>query len=291
MTARSPSALMLSAAMHGLIILLLFLLAYAASINRREPNKTFELVAGTGNNYGATTAAALGTPGGIKVSIPEPLAPVPVLKPDPLPEAEKSPMTIAPEPLPKTPPMKKTPAPVATSPAAEKPPNFVNDVKRIAAKRAARLETLYHKQLEAEQARRLKAEQAAAKVQHIDAEGIKNGVTGASAENKTGGAGGKALTKEDNDLVDSYFALLKARLKENHEKPPGLSDTLVATVAFFVGADGTLSRPRIVKSSRSAEFDRSVLDAIRHTESVGPRPDHKGEEVTLDFKMRDEDAN
>jgi len=90
--------------------------------------------------------------------------------------------------------------------------------------------------------------------------------------------------------MDSYFAFLKARLKENHEKPPGLSDTLTATVAFFVAADGTISRARIVKSSKSAEFDRSVLDAIRRTEPIGKRHDGRSEEVTLEFKMRDEDT-
>ena len=298
---------MLSALFHGAIAVLVLLLAYLANEQRVETPKIIELVAGDGDNFAANVAAALGTPGGIKLTLPElpPPAPAPAPAPvevappppapAPAPVAEKSPITPAPEP--KAPPAKK-PVTTATPPPADKVPNFAQQVKRVAAQRAARLEAQYKKQLEAERLRQLKAEQAAkaaaaqqAKVKRIDAEGIKSGLVGGSTENKTGGAKGRALTREETDLMDSYYAYLKARVKENHEKPDGLSDTLVTTVAFFVAADGKISRSRVVESSRSSEFDKSVLDAIRRTESIGKRPDGRSEEVSLRFTMRDDDTN
>jgi colicin import membrane protein len=302
MSDRTRNAFILSALMHAVIVALIFLGGYVAMEPVKDQAKIFELVAGPGNNYAATVAAALGTPDGIKVSIPDPPKPAPpVVEPVP-PAPEPSPIVAAPieeppppKPIPAPAPVPKPPAPTtpsATAPAKpEKAPDFAADVKRIATKRATRLEAQYKQKLAAEALRRQKAEEAAAKIKHIDAAGIRQGVIGGSQENKVGGAGGKALTREEMDLNESYFALLKARLKENHEKPPGVSDTLTATVAFFVSADGAISRPRIVKSSRNAEFDRSVMDAIRKTESIGKRPDGKGDEVKLDFKMRDEDAN
>jgi colicin import membrane protein len=64
----------------------------------------------------------------------------------------------------------------------------------------------------------------------------------------------------------------------------------VARVEFFVGADGSISRVRISRSSGSAEFDRSVLEAFSRTRTIGARPDKKGEAVELEFKMREEDS-
>ena len=90
--------------------------------------------------------------------------------------------------------------------------------------------------------------------------------------------------------MEGYFSLLKLRLKENHEKPSGLSDTLVAKVTFYVGADGSIRRVSISRSSGSSEFDRSVLEAFSRTRSIGARPDKKGEALELEFKMREEDS-
>lgn len=307
MSTNPTSAFLLSTLLHGSIALLMFLAAFFGGDSKKEEPKIIELVAGEGDNFAANVAAALGTPG-IKLTMPDPLPPAPaplpveVAPPAPQPPAppviEKSPITPAPEPpAPKPTPAKK-PVVAPTPPAPGQVPDFAKQVKIAAARRAARLEAQYKKQLEAERQRQAKAEAAAkaaaaqqAKVKHIDAEGISKGVMGGSTENTTGGAKGKALTREETDLMASYTAYLKARVKENHEKPTGLSDRLTATVAFFVAADGSISRPRILKSSRSSEFDKSVIDAIRRTESIGKRPDGRSEEFSLDFTMRDEDAN
>jgi colicin import membrane protein len=301
MTAQSPKAFVLSVLLHAAVVVLILLLAYVANESREAPPKILQLVAGAGDNYGATVAAALGTRDGISVSIPTPPAPVPEkapapapapvepIAPAPVPMVEKSPVAVAPEPA-----VKKTPAPTAaaTGPAGtEKPPNFVQDVKRIASKRAARLEATYRAQAEAERQRQLKADQAAAKIKHIDTAGIREGLAGGSTENKTGGANGTAMTREEGDLTESYFEYLKAKLKDNHEKPPGLSDKLAARVEFAVAADGTISRVKIIRSSRSPEFDQSVLEAFARTKSIGPRPDHRSDVKELEFTMREENAN
>ena len=98
-----------------------------------------------------------------------------------------------------------------------------------------------------------------------------------------------ALVREDGDVLDAYFSLLKQRLKSAFEPPPGLSDTLVASVEVRSNSDGTLSRARITKSSGSAEFDRAVLDAITHTQ-MPARPDGRSETISFPFTMREKDA-
>ena len=69
-----------------------------------------------------------------------------------------------------------------------------------------------------------------------------------------------------------------------------MSEKLVARVTFFVSADGTISHVRIVRSSGNAAFDQAVLAAFHRTRSIGPRPDHHGDEVGLSFSLREEDG-
>jgi colicin import membrane protein len=270
MRTQSPSAYGLSVLLHGAVVLLIFFFSFAASSVPTDAPKVFELVAGAGDNYGATVAPALGSVGGIKVPA------VPAAPRQPAPAAPASPIQPAPEAL----------------PAPSKPrkvPDLVADLKRVEARREARLEANYKKAQEAE-AKRLAKQQAAAKVSHIDAEGIREGVIGGSTENKEGGAGGTALTREEGSLLEAYFALLKARIKENHVPPEDVSDSLVAHVEFLVAADGEISQVRISESSGNAEFDRSVVEACRQTRSIGARPDGRSETVQMAFKMREDET-
>lgn len=285
---------MLSALFHGVLVVLILLLAYIANEHRPDAPKILILVGGEGNNYAATVAPALGAEGGIKLTAPTPPVPVPAAPVAPAPAPMPAPVVeatpVAPAPIEK---------PKVADPAA---PNFKKGIIKqiIRADSKAKAEIKKERELEAKTTleqfnRENKAKAAAAKsappkIARIDAEGIKNGVVGGSAENKTGGAGGKALTSDEGAAIDRYFAMLKSHLKQNHEKPPGLSDTLVARIAFYVAADGAISNVKIEKSSGSAEFDRSVLDAVRKTESVGPRPDKRGDTVRLEFMMRDEET-
>ena len=304
MSDRSP-AFMLSLTLHAAVVAVLLFLTYAASPGDKEKPQVFELVAGAGDNYMATAAPALGSPGGVKLDLPAPPTPQPQVEPAP---ESPAPEPALPEPSPITPaPIEKKAPPVkkADAPEPTEVPNFKKQITKqiIRAESQAKRDIKRERDKEAkitkeafDKANKAKAKEAAsakgspAKVAKIDAEGIAAGVIGGSTKNKIGGGGGKALVAEDGKPMERYFSLLKLRLKENHEKPTGLSDTLVARVEFFVGADGSISRVRISRSSGSAEFDRSVLEAFSRTRTIGARPDKKGEAVELEFKMREEDS-
>jgi colicin import membrane protein len=264
MSAQSPGAYGLSALLHGSVVALILFFSYASRGLVRDTPKVFELVAGAGDNYGATVAPALGSPGGVK------LQQAPAARP-PAPKAEAPPIQSAPEASPAKP---------------AKPVDLVAQLNRT----IMRKELTHAKTYAMETAAEEKAAAAAAKVAHIDAEGIKEGVLGGSTENTTGGAGGRALTREEGSLLDAYFALLKARIKENHVPPEGVSDRLSARVEFFVAADGSVSSVRIVSPSGNSDFDRSVIEAVEHTRSIGPRPDARSEPVTMTIKMSDDES-
>jgi colicin import membrane protein len=306
---RTP-AFMLSLALHGVLVVLMLLLTYTVNQQVKNAPKIFELVAGAGDNYMATEAPALGSPTGVKLDLPttptpqieptpEPVAPAPVSAPEPSP--------ITPAPIEKAPPEKAPvekpkPEKAPPKPAEPKAPNFKNQI----AKKVKQAEAKAKQEIKKEQAAEAKmtkdafdkankakavakAKSGSTKIEPVG-QGIREGVIGGSPKNTKGGAGGKALTAEDGTLMERYFSLLKARLKENHEKPSGLSDALMARVEFYVGADGSISRVRISKSSGSEEFDRSVREAFARTKSIGARPDKKGETVELEFRMREEDG-
>ncbi len=274
MSATSPGAYGVSALLHGAAVGLIMFFSYAATSMVQDTPKVFELVAGAGDNYAATEAPALGTSGGVK------LAPTPVARPEPAPTPAPAPIQSA--------PMEETAPPKAAKPA--KPVDLVAELKRVEARRERRLEAKYQKEKEAEQKRMALEELQRQKAARIDAEGIREGVIGGSTNNKTGGAGGKALTREEGSLLDAYFSLLKSRIKENHTPPEGVSDSLVARVEFFVAADGSISHVRIAKASGNSEFDRSVIEACERTRSIGPRPDGRSETVQMAFKMREDES-
>ena len=325
MTARSPSAFMLSAMLHALFAVALLYMAYALKDDMIDQGKVFELVAGEGDNFAATEAPALGTPTGtVKFQLP-PGEPAPVIAPPaPEPVVAPAPEPVAPAPVEAVPPPKvvpkATPKPepspvvkpdVKSTAKAEPPPvpNITKNMKRVQVridskqraqrakeeKEAARQAALAAKQAEIAARKSALTGQgkggggAQGKIEKIDAEGIVQGVLGGSTSNKTGGAGGTALSRAEQDLLGTYFQLLKERLKEAHEKPINGGDSLVATAEFHVSPAGTLSQVRIVKSSGDAEFDQSVLDAFHKVSSIR-RQDDQGELVrTIIFRMKDPD--
>jgi colicin import membrane protein len=293
MTADSPKAFLLSATLHAGVAALLMWAAYV--INRQEEQpKIFELVAGEGDNFMAREAPALGTPGA-------------TLK---LPQVE-TPL----EPVTATPPSL---TPVAPPPV----PNWTKQIKRdltraeATAKQQIAQQRAAEERLRAEEERRQKAEEERRKaaeakkmtkaefdaknksktvapkpapppkIAKINVTGITKGVSGGSVANKTGGAGGKALTANEGTELERYFALFKQRLKAAFEPPPGLSDTLEVRIRVQSNADGSLSGSRVVRSSGSEEFDRAVLDAVRRV-MMPARPDRRSEAIEFPFAMRE----
>lgn len=277
-----PNALLLSAVMHGVALAVIVFSTIAWGPRVKESSKIIELVAGAGNNYGATVAPALGVPGGVNLPLTAP----------PAPKAEPKPAAPAP-----------TPATIPAKAAEQKAPNFVGPIRRGLVRAEVRAKAAVAKERADEQKRLTKKEYDDAaraakagatatppKIAKIDGEGIAKGVAGGSTLNKEGGAGGKALTRDEGDLFDAYTSLLRQRLQEAFVRPAGLSDTLVATVQFYLGASGTLSQVRIAKTSGSAEFDRAVLGAFARMRPIGAPPDGKGEQLELEFKMREVDG-
>ena len=124
-------------------------------------------------------------------------------------------------------------------------------------------------------------------VPKINAKGIAGGLVGGSSRS-TGGQGGTALTAAQHSALDAYVARLVTALRQNHEKPPGLSDLLDADVEFFIAADGSISSVHIVRSSGNTAFDLSCLDVFRRMGSIGAKPDGRSATWTLTFKMKDE---
>lgn len=300
MTDRPVSDFMLSATLHAVVAGVLIAFSYVTQQQVKNMPQILELVAGEGDNFGAKVAPALGTPGGVKLDIPAP--PAPKIEPAPLTPVEEPPIARAPEPAP-TPPPKAAPAPTKAVPPPPAP-NFAQQIRRklIRAESKAKADVAKERKAEAkrveeEKKRMTKAEfdklnkaktpaGAPTKVARIDAEGIAKGVVGGSTTNKVGGAGGKALTSDNEDLLGAYFALFKQRLKVAFEAPDGLSDTLEVVVRVTSNADGSLTNPRVVKSSGSAEFDRAVVAAIRRV-TMPARPDRKSEPIDIPFSMRE----
>lgn len=298
MTATQPQAFLLSAALHALVAGLILLFTFGMTREAEMP-KIIELVAGEGDNYAATEAPALGVPGGIKVDIPKAPEPAP---PEPVTPATPA-MPVAP-PIPPAPAPKAAPTPAPPKPAD--PTSIVKDMRwaQIKAESKAKMQLAKEKaaekkRLDEEKKRMTKAQFDAAnkakaaakssptKVAKIDAEGIAKGVVGGSTKNKTGGAGGKALTADATaTLLEQYFAMLKQRVRAELTGLAGMDDRLAVDVLVRISAAGVLSNPRVQKSSGNEEFDNAVLAALRRVR-MPTHPENKSEELELTFRTRD----
>lgn len=319
-SARSPYAFFASATLHALLIALILGFTWITHQPPKEVPQIFELVAGEGDNFAATEAPALGVPG-VKIDIPPAPEPSPVeaapAEPTPA-EPEQSPVTAAespvePEPVP--PPVKTPPKP-KPEPPVYKPLNMAKMVDRISDKRAANIEKKLKKEQQAAEARAAKEAALNAKrmtkaefdrlnkgktsspskkppggsisAKRIDTAGIAKGVIGGSTANTTGGAGGKALTREDIELSEAYISLLIQRLKQAHQKPEGVGDQLEALVKFRLTASGAVTNVTLLRSSGNDEFDQSALAAFRRITLPRPPANLKTNDYTIPFRMRDE---
>ena len=241
---------MMSFGLHAAIVGVLLLAAYVAR-PKTPLAQAFDVVAGEGDDYMATRAPKLGTPGGSKSE------------------------TAA-----------KTEPSTAKNNYAKKLLTAVYNGK-AKAERQIRKEREAEARQAAEEAKRAAAEIAkrekltkdafdkqnkssptpspkpsSRSVARIDPEGIRKGVLGGFAENTTGGGGGKALTAAERSEAEGYEALLLQRLKDELDRTPALDEGLRATAEFHVLANGRLTQARITRSSGNDAFDRAVLAAI-----------------------------
>jgi colicin import membrane protein len=306
MTARSPSAYLSSATLHAVAVVLLVAAAWVTNQQTRAPVKIFDLVAGEGDNWAATEAPALGTPDGVKLQVPATAEPVPrIAEPEAAP-----PEPIAAAPIPEAPPAPATTAKTTSTNV----PDLVRTAKKVAAKveqkiaqrqrmedavaadKARKEAAAAKKIMTKEQYDKLYGKQAnptgkaggATKIARVDAKGIAGGVAGGSTANTVGGAGGKALSREEASVMEGYFSFLKQKLEQAHEPPVGVSDKLSVRVEFMLAVDGSISQVHVVRTSGNKEFDQSVLDAFKRVRPIGTRPDGRSEAITLEFNTRDE---
>jgi len=329
MTARTANAFTLSLLLHAAFAAAMLYTAYALKDEIIDKGRIMELVAGEGDNYAATEAPALGTPGGdVKFELPpgpvasptppapaiplpepiapapEPVTPAPIEAPPPPPKPEPK-HTPAPKPEP-SPVVKADPKP--TTKAEPVLPNPNRTFKRVTArieskqkaqrdkeaKEAAKAAALAAKNAElaakkaALEAQRKAGGGGSTKIAKIDAKGIAAGVLGGSTANTTGGAGGKALSREEQDELDSYKAMINQRLQKEHQKPEGLSENLVARAEFLLSSSGAISKAHIIETSGNSEFDKSVLNAINSIRTPPPPKGWSGS-IYAKFRMKDDD--
>lgn len=114
-------------------------------------------------------------------------------------------------------------------------------------------------------------------------------VRGALGEFSDRGPSGTNGTKLTAAALDVYFGKLSNALKMAFVLPSGLSELLKAQVEFQIGADGSLSSIRIVKSSGEPEFDRAVVEAFRKVRTIGPFPGGKGGVFSMKFSMAEDE--
>lgn len=284
MSSHSSRAFLLSVVLHLLAAVLVLVATFVFRPRPPEMLRTFELVAGTGDNYMATEAPALGEPGGVKLDLPAPPAPTPVEATPPpvpvpmtIPPPEPSPVAPAPPPkkAPAPPPKKAAPAKTAKAPQEKTlRDKILQEVWRADANEKLRA----RRAREAEVKKQLKAKQDAAKakaladrkakerpkVARLNPAGIAAGVRNGSQNNTSGGAGGTELSVGERSEAEGYQALLEQKLREQLEKTPNLQDGITADADFRIEADGRLTRGKITRSSGNAAFDEAVLNAIRN---------------------------
>ena len=277
MRANSPSSLVASLGLHAFVAAIIICSTlYMARQNRDQP-VIFELVAGPATAPDELVAPALGN---TTATLPVPKVEPTVAKPEPV--VQTQPEEKAVEQKAVEPPVEK-----ARPKAPEKPKSDTSILKEM--KQAQRVS--YKDYLKKHPTPKPVASvqpQRTANGPRIDATGIAQGVAGGSTANTRGGQGGKALTREEHNQLDTYISLLIQELKKAHEPPPGVSDRLETKVTFDITASGAILNPRISKSSGDKAFDDSVLEAFLRMRSIGPTPDHRSATWSVTFKMRDD---
>jgi colicin import membrane protein len=321
MSTHSTSSYSLSLLLHGAFIAALVFTAFAFKENaKNETTKIFELVAGAGDNWGATEAPAIGTPDGVKF---QPSA-KPVMQPKPEPVAPPQPEPVAASPVEPSPVVATVVEPPVKAPKVEPkkttPPQktFAQQVEQVANRKEKQLMTKYRREEQARakkeadaEAKRKAAEAAAAKkmsydefskanpkkvasntksgtpsYEKVSAKGLAGGVDGGTTDKP--GADGKVLSRAEQDQLSTYFAFLKQKVKDAHVTPLGVTNQPSARVSFHVSAGGTISQVKIIRSSGNTEFDLSVIAAFKAVGSIGARPDGRSDTHFTDFNTKDE---
>ena len=299
MHAHSPASYSLSLMIHGGLAAAIVLSAYFFNDIRKKSDGIFEVVAGPGDDWNARVAPAQGVPDApdVPTFTPPPDAPHPVPPPEPVVEAPPEPAPVLPAatvprdalvlPPPKALP-KKTDA-KQTQPTKSAPQSKMTKAewdKLYGAKNKNPPSSKAPPKIASNNAATTSGKPVIAKTITTSGKGLLDGVAGGSGSAQ--GAGGRALTTVERDQLDAYFALLRERIKQAHEKPEGVSMELVTRVECQVAADGRIGAVKIIKSSGNRVFDDSVKKAFLSVSPIGPRPDGRSDAITVNFRMKEE---
>lgn len=283
-------ALIVSVTLHALIAAGVFFTTYYLAKKQEEQPKIIELVGGPPTDIYSTEAPRKGNKP-ITFDLPEVEEP---LGENEEPEAaDPKPAEVAP-----TPPAKEAP-PTITPPKVtpKTQPKIVEKSKTAEAKPKTKAKLTEKKISYDEFAKKNPGLKNTAKTgktgsktgkanyKKVDVAGIAGGMVGGSLKS-TGGGGGKALTREEQDRMDTYKSYLFQEIQRTaSEDSAGINDQLMAKVTFDISAGGVISNPRIARSSGSREFDDFALNVFRRMPKLPPTPDRKAYTWTVNFTM------
>lgn len=281
-------ALIVSVTLHALIAAGVFFTTYYLAKKQEEQPKIIELVGGPPTDIYSTEAPRKGNKP-ITFDLPEveePLGEDEAPEPTPATPAEPTP----------TPPVREAP-PTITPPKVKTktPPKPVEKTKTAETKTKAKpteKKTSYDEFVKKNpglknlsKTPKTGSKTGKANIKKVDVAGITGGMTGGSLKS-TGGGGGKALTREEQDRMDTYKSYLFQEIQRTaSEDSAGINDQLMAKVTFDISAGGVISNPRIARSSGSREFDDFALNVFRRMPKLPPTPDRKAYTWTVNFTM------
>ncbi|HEY5090091.1 MAG TPA: TonB family protein [Polyangia bacterium] len=86
---------------------------------------------------------------------------------------------------------------------------------------------------------------------------------------------GSKLGTSNREVGDQYLAQLKGLLTQNFDLPAGIAPNQIANppeIRFHIGADGTLSDIKLVKTSGNSFVDDACVSSAQTTRKVPPPP-------------------
>jgi TonB family protein len=86
---------------------------------------------------------------------------------------------------------------------------------------------------------------------------------------------GSKLGTSNHEVGDQYLAQVKGLLTQNFELPAGIAPGQIANppeIRFHIGADGTLSDIKLVKTSGNTFVDDACVSSAQNTRQVPPPP-------------------
>ncbi|WP_027178158.1 cell envelope integrity protein TolA [Maridesulfovibrio bastinii] len=98
-------------------------------------------------------------------------------------------------------------------------------------------------------------------------------------------------TASATGLVQVYGQIVRQEVKKNWRFPVfgGHQQEMTAAVEIALKSDGTITGVRIVKSSGNADFDDSVLSALKDTEVLPEPPGNSIKKIVVNFNLHDLD--